>query len=167
MFLFVADNQPLMFCRNLRLLIKINYDHISRDKCYDVMSLLWLCYDNDNKTQLRRSPACCPGVAISSTNRKKMQLSDIYWGGRDSHTWAPGNSQSWGESSALWETMNHADILASFWVLKYLGSHVVEIFGLHVQLERDLDIWKYIHISAPFILMRKTWVIRSTRKGPF
>ena len=43
MFLFVADSPLLMFCRNLRRLIKINYDHIiseERDKCYDVMSLL-------------------------------------------------------------------------------------------------------------------------------
>ena len=143
MFLFVADNQPLMFCRNLRLLIKINYDHISRDKCYDVMSLLWLCYDNDNKTQLRRSPRLLPRGGDIQHKQKKDATVRYLLRGRDSHTWAPGNSQSWGESSALWETMNHADILASFWVLKYPGSHV-EIFGLHVQLERDLDIWKHI-----------------------
>ena len=35
MFLFASDNQPLMFCNNLRLLIKINYDDNSGDKCYD------------------------------------------------------------------------------------------------------------------------------------
>ena len=165
MFLFVADNQPLMFCRNLRLLIKINYDHISRDKCYDVMSLLWLCYDNDNKTQLRRSPACCPGVAISSTNRKKdATVRYLLRGERFTHlgTWQQPVMRGEQCTMGNYEPCRHFGI----------------ILGAKISRQSCGDLWPSCptwegswhlethNISAPFILMRKTWVIRSNRKGP-